>query len=102
MFSSIVSGGVAAAKPETMTERVRLNAWHVATQVAFQQKVTRLDPQPRFWLQGNFVQFSYMIRSGSNAQIPAGQLLKLIEEVNNAVRDTVRPRFPSTMSRRTH
>lgn len=90
MFSSIVSGGAAVAKPETPTERVRLNAWHVATQAAFQQEVRKLEPQPRLRLQGNFVQFSYMIQSRSNAQIPAGQLLKIIEKVNNAVRDTVR------------
>lgn len=90
MFSSIVSGGTLAAKPDTPTQRERLTAWHHAAQAAFQRAVMHLDPQPRLWLEANFVQLSYMIRGRDGAAIPAGEMLRIVEKVNTAVRDTVR------------
>lgn len=90
MFSTIVSGGIPTPKVEPVKERERLNDWHRATKNVFQQEAVSLEPKARLWLEGNFVQFSYMIRSASGGQIPAGEALRVVERVNNAVRDTVR------------
>ena len=90
MFSSIVSGGIPTSKVEPGKERKKLDEWHRATQNMFQQEAVRMEPKVRVWLERNFVQFSYMIRSASGGQIPASEALRVAEKVNYAVRDTVR------------
>lgn len=90
MFSSIVSGGIPTPNAEPVSERKKLDGWHRATQSVFQGEAMRLEPKLRRRLEQNFVQFSYMIRTASAGQIPAAEALRVVEKVNNAVRDTVR------------
>ena len=90
MFSSIVSGGGQVAVPDRPSERATLTAWHKATQAAFQESVAHLDPKPRLWLNRNFIQFSYLIRNREGTIVPADQLLRVVQQANTAVRDTVR------------
>jgi len=90
MFSTIVSSGLPTPRVQPGNERKKLDDWHRATQSVFEREAARMEPKLRTWLEQNFVQFSYMIRSASAGQIPAGEALRVAEEVNNAVRDTVR------------
>lgn len=87
MFSTIVSGATA---PAAKQDREKLGEWHRAAQKAFLEKAARAGLQLRFPVAENFMQFSYMIGHRDGAQIPADQALRIIEKVNNAVRDTVR------------
>ncbi len=90
MFSSIVSGGISTPNVEPSKGREQLDDWHRATQNVFQQEAAKMELKIRHWIEQNFVQFSYMIRSASGRQIPASEALRVVEKVNNAVRDTVR------------
>jgi hypothetical protein len=90
MFSTIVSSGVPASKGDPDNERKRLDDWHRAAQNTFLQEAARMNPKDRASLEGNFVQFSYMIRTAGGRPLCAGEALRIAEKVNNAVRDTVR------------
>lgn len=92
MVSTILSGTNMSETPKTPAiakARDDLRIWHSATQSAFLQAVNRLDPEPRLWLNENFVQFSYLIQKRDGSTVAPENLIDMIGKINNAVRDTV-------------
>jgi len=92
MFSAIVSSGTTPSPSQLgrNIERERLSEWHNATQKAFIEEMKKAGHPHRIPAIENFVQLSYLIKDKKEARIPVHELLKAIEKINRAVRDTVR------------